>query len=87
MFPNKIEDYGDSDKKCFSTIIEAMPKDHPCIADCITIPAIYKAKLLLELRTFGISREILFGDSIDVICEEITNTFRMKVRGNLYGNH
>ena len=86
LFPNKIEDYGDSDQKCFSTIIEAMPKDHSCIANCITIPATHKAKLLLELRTFGISREFLFGDSIDVICEEITNTFRMKVRGNLYGN-
>ena len=86
LFPNKIDNYGDSDQKCFSTMLVPMPKDHSCIADCIVIPATLKARLLLELRTFGISREFLFGDSIDVICEEITNTFRMKVRGNLYGN-
>ena len=85
LFPNKIDDYGDSGQKCFSTIIEAIPKDHSCIADCIVIPAAIKTQLLLELRTFGISKEFLFGDSTDVVCEGIANTFKQKVRGNLHG--
>lgn len=87
LFPNKIDDYGKSNQKCFSTVIEAIPKDHSCIVECIAIPAALKAKLLMELKTLGISRDFLFGDSIDIVCEEITNSFKQKVRGNLYGHH
>ena len=40
-----------------------------------------KEKILKELALFGISKETLFCDSIDVVCESIKGKFEQKVRG------
>ncbi len=82
LFPNKIASYGKSDKYCFETIIEPISKDHHSIHGRITIPKEVKIQILEELKLFGISREILFSDSVDVVCEEIKNKFRRKIRGD-----
>ena len=47
------------------------------------VPKEIKATLIQELRLFGISREILFADSVDIVCEEITNSFKRKIRGDI----
>mgnify|MGYP000941932037 CR=1 FL=1 len=40
-----------------------------------------KKKILKELALFGITKETLFCDSIDVACESIKGKFEQKVRG------
>ena len=56
-----------------------MPKDHNCICKRIIIPKEVKNQIMKELKLFGVSREILFADSVDIVCEEITNTFKRKI--------
>lgn len=46
----------------------------------ITIPKDSKQKLLFDLENFGISKEVLFCDDIGTICDNITNSYRRKVR-------
>ena len=84
LFPNRITSYGNSNKCCFETIIDPIPKNHDSICGQITIPKEAKEQILKELKLFGISREILFADSIDIVCEEIKNTFNRKSRGDLH---
>ena len=83
LFPNRITPYGNSDKYCFETVIDPIPKNHDSICGQITIPKEIKGQILKELKLFGISREILFADSVDIVCEEIMNTFKRKIRGDL----
>lgn len=75
LFPNRILNR----KPCFEAIIKPIQKDHPCICKQIIIPKQTKEQMLQELKLFGISRETLFADSVDIVCEEITNTFKRKV--------
>ena len=82
LFPNRIEQYTDNEQ-AFATIIDPMPKDHECIAGVFTIPKAIKHSVLYNLKLFGISKEILFGDNIDTVCEGIKNMFEDKVKGNL----
>lgn len=56
-------------------------KNHDSICGQIIIPKEVKERILKELKLFGISREILFADSVDIVCEEIMNTFKGKIRG------
>ena len=79
LFPNRIGTYYDSDKLCFEAVIDSMPKDHNCICKRIIIPKEVKNQIMKELKLFGVSREILFADSVDIVCEEITNTFKRKI--------
>lgn len=80
LFPNRIAPYGESsDQYCFETVIDPIPKNHDSICGQIIIPKEVKGQILKELKLFGISREILFADSVDVVCEEIMNTFKRKI--------
>lgn len=84
LFPNRISPYGASDKYCFETVIDPIPKNHDSICGRITISKEAKVHILKELKLFGISRETLFADNIDIVCEEIKNTFKRKIRGDLH---
>lgn len=42
----------------------------------ICIPADKKEQILNDLKMFGISKEILFGDSVDKVCEDIKDSFK-----------
>lgn len=81
LFPNRIAPYGNSDQYCFETVIDPIPKNHDSICGQIIIPKEVKERILRELKLFGISREILFADSVDIVCEEIMNTFKGKIKG------
>lgn len=83
LFPNRIAPFGNSDEYCFVTVIDPIPKNHDSICDRITIPKEVKEQILKELKLFGISRETLFSDSVDIVCEEIMNTFKRKIYGDL----
>lgn len=82
LFPNRISDYGSSGEKCFESLIDPIPKDHDCIVKRITVPSKDKKTILKELTLFGISKEALFGDSIDIVCENIKQSFIDKVKGS-----
>lgn len=80
LFPNRIAPYGEStDQSCFESVIDPIPKNHDNICGQIIIPKEVKGQILKELKLFGISREILFADSVDIVCEEIMNTFKRKI--------
>lgn len=81
LFPNKIAPNSSAGSRCFETVIEPIAKNHDAICGRVIIPKTAKNKILEELKLFGISREILFADSIDIVCQEITNTCRKKIRG------
>ena len=59
----------------FKAHIASLPKDHECIKMRIFIPADKKEQILNDLKMFGISKGILFGDSVDKVCEEIKETY------------
>lgn len=81
LFPNKIENYlHDTDKKAFTSIIDPIEKNDPCIVKTFSIPASAKGKLLTELKLFGICREYLFPDSIDEVCQGIKATCSDRVK-------
>lgn len=79
LFPNRIT-YDNSNQPRFETVIDVIPKNHDSICGQIIIPKEVKEQILKELKLFGISRDILFADNIDVVCEEITNTFKRKIK-------
>lgn len=65
----------------FDTIIEALSKNHPMISGEITIPKECKKQILSDLALCGISRDTLFCDNVDIVCESIANKFKSKVKG------
>ena len=79
LFPNKIVD--NESELGFDTIIDELPKNHPMILETIIIPKECKKQILRELMLCGVSRDVLFCDNVDVICESITNKFVVKVKG------
>lgn len=80
LFPNDINHVNDDSSGFFVTAISAMPKEHPCIANRIIIPSNRKKQFLYDLVVLGVSRETLFGDSVDTVCEEITKQFQRQVQ-------
>ncbi len=80
LFPNHISPCVETDDSWFEARIDPVPKDHPSIAEIITIPKEKKKKLLSDLSVMGISKETLFADSIDKVCESIKEdcTYRVK---------
>lgn len=77
LFPNKIgNSIMESSQKVFKPIIEPIPKDDPCIKERFIIPSSAKNRIMAELRVFGISKEILFCDNTDVVCEGILNEYK-----------
>lgn len=85
LFPNKINDKVTPNRPYFEKVIDPIPKDHKDICGRICIPKKIKNRIIQELRLFGISRETLFVDSVDIVCEEITNTFKRKIKGDFGG--
>lgn len=75
LFPNRIC----SGKKIFTTIIDPLPKNHEYIVERLCIPAAAKKSIIRELKLFGISEEILFCDSTDIVCKNIKSIFTEKV--------
>ena len=82
LFPNHIE----HDKMSFYSHIDKIEKDADFIAGRILVAGSEKEKILKELALFGISKETLFCDSIDVVCESIKGKYEQKVRGRKNGN-
>lgn len=81
LFPNRIEDcIYEPERKAFSTIIDPIEKDDPCIYDIITIPADSKRDIIRNLKLMGICRESLFPDSIDEVCKGIKETCMNRVK-------
>lgn len=72
LFPNEI----DYNKKEFIPIIKPLPKNNKSIVKILTIPSTAKKQLIFELDLLGINREFLFGDSVDIICEEILKRYK-----------
>ncbi len=70
LFHNDIKPYG-SNNLCFEKMISEIPKDEKHIFKRIIIPKEIKKDLRKKLRILGISKEILFPDNIDIICESI----------------
>ena len=66
----------------FETIIDALPKNHPMISGAITIPKECKKQILSDLALYGISRDTLFCDNVDIVCESIVSKFKSKVKGS-----
>lgn len=84
LFPNQV--YGKEDgHKCFFSCIEAMPKNHECIQKRIIIAKEKKRQLLQDLKLLGVSKDALFCDNIDVVCDSIKNRFQEKVKVEDYG--
>ena len=75
LFPNHIE--------CddFYSNIDKIEKNADCIAGRIIIKSNAKEQILKELALFGITKETLFCDSIDVVCESIKDKFEQKIHG------
>ena len=75
LFPNKIEWDEYSQVGCFSSRIDPLPQNHPCVVARIIIPSEIKNQLLKEIRLFGIDQGMLFADSADIVCKEIRDDF------------
>lgn len=82
LFPNHIE----HDQMSFYSYIDKIEKDADFIAGRILVAGSGKEKILNELALFGITKETLFCDSVDVVCESIKGKFEQKVRGRKNGN-
>ena len=65
----------------FYSYIDKIKKDADFIAGRILVAGSVKEKILKELALFGITKETLFCDSVDVVCEPIKEKFEQKVRG------
>lgn len=70
LFQNDVE-ANDKGIVSIEPMISEIPKDHSCIAARIQVDASSKDEILQQLSLFGISRQTLFTDSTDVVCEEI----------------
>ena len=69
LFPNDIKER-EGKNPYFIENISPLDKENGVVAARFLIPAKSKRKLSKELEQAGISKSILFADSIDVICEE-----------------
>ena len=77
LFPNSIKDLRIKGAvPYFESRIDPLPKEHKCIKKRICIPADKKEQILNDLKMFGISKGILFGDSVDKVCEDIKDSFK-----------
>ena len=73
LFPNDIADYAKPGEKGFVDKISPFPKDHKCIIETFVVKAQAKDKILDDLELCGICKATLFADSVDMVCEGITN--------------
>lgn len=68
LFPNDIDE--DDHGPLFIENISPLSKDHEIVAGRITIRGSAKPSISSQLKRAGITRAMLFSDSVDVICEE-----------------
>lgn len=80
LFANRIISEGN--QMGFDIIIDALPKNHPMVSGVLTIPKECKKQILSDLALCGISRDTLFCDNVDIVCESIVNKFKRIVKGN-----
>ena len=84
LFSNRIEEV--NGQKYFMSIIDPIPKDHEVVLGRIKIRMEDKAAILSDLRSFGISNEALFTDSIDTVCQGIMADAKEKNCGRMWAN-
>lgn len=70
LFPNDVNTKNPQ-RKYFQENISPLPKDDDVIAARIVIPGDMKQNILSELALAGISKTVLFSDSIDIVCGEV----------------
>lgn len=73
LFSNDIADYAEPREKCFVDKISPLPKNHECIVQTFVVKAQAKDEILEDLELCGICKATLFADSVDMVCEGITN--------------
>lgn len=88
LFPNEVSEsvicFEGEEKTnyIFKSIIKPIDKeDEEVIIGRIIIKSDYKEKIMKELSIMGITRGYLFGDSVDIGCEEIKNSWLKKISG------
>ena len=79
LFPNRISYYEFQKEYVFESVIDPIDKEHTDIRSRIIVPANIKQALLSELELFGISKDVLFCDNIDMVCEKITNVSKQRI--------
>lgn len=84
LFPNKVVGYEGNQVGKFCSRIEPLSKTDACIVGKIEIPAGIKAEILKELKVLGISRDMLFADNPDCVCQEIKTQFFKEPTDNLF---
>ncbi len=82
LFPNHIAPYGETGEYCFETKIDPLSNDDEAIAGRIKIPKEEKTQILCDLALMGISKETMFADSIDIVCESIVANCNYRVKGD-----
>lgn len=76
LFPNRIgKSTYDNKVFVFRSIIDEIEKDNACIEARYIIPAKIKRTILNELKLFGIRKDNLFPENVDLMCEEIVKHF------------
>ncbi len=56
-------------------VIKEIPKDHKGIVERIIVPSAVKKQINRDLQLLGVSKELLFLDSADMVCKEIADRF------------
>lgn len=80
LFPNRIIDnYLESGKKAFETIIDPLPKGDSCIVQRFIIKGCAKKEMLKDLEVCGICEATLFADSVDTVCKGIVDRVKKRM--------
>lgn len=74
LFPNYINE----EEERFEKRLSAIPKSHNDIVARYIIPKEKKEIFLKDLSLLGISKDFLFSDNIDSVCEGVLNKFKRK---------
>ena len=78
LFPNAIDK--ENDTVIIKDWIRPISKDSECVVARIQIAAEDKENILRELKFFGISRQTLFPDNVDIVCDEIKKSAYNKIQ-------
>lgn len=73
LFPNRIEEQGG--KLVMADKIDPISKENDSVTHRIIIPASAKMQMKQDLRLLGISKELLFLDNADMVCQEIRDRY------------
>ena len=78
LFPNAV--FKEKDAVIIKHFIQPISKDNECVVARIQIAAEEKENILRELKFFGISRQTLFPDNVDIVCDEIRKSAYNKIQ-------